>query len=90
MNRFRSKQSYLFCPYLLTIYYYYLVPFSASYDASVKLWNVDQGTCLHTLARHLHPVNSISFNPDGKYLTSATSDGILNVWSSQVGNSVNI
>ena len=63
---------------------FYFFPSSASYDTSVKLWNTEQGVCLHTLNRHLEPVNSISFSMDGKYLASGTLDGLVNFWAVQV------
>ena len=41
---------------------------SASFDSTVRLWDIDRGECLHTLSKHTEPVYSVAFSPDGKYL----------------------
>lgn len=45
-----------------------LVLASASFDASIKIWDVKVGKCLHSLTKHTDPVYSVSFSPDGEYL----------------------
>lgn len=37
------------------------------------------------LSKHEDPVNSISFDPEGDFLVSGALDGVINVWSIQVG-----
>ena len=59
---------------------------SASFDSTVRLWEVEKGACLHTLHKHRDPVYSIAFSPDGKLIASASVDMWLYVWSTQVGN----
>ncbi|XP_057301743.1 F-box-like/WD repeat-containing protein ebi isoform X2 [Hydractinia symbiolongicarpus] len=59
---------------------------SASYDTSVRVWDAEHAVCLYTLTRHVEPVNSISFHPDGTYLVSASLDGYINIWELQTGN----
>jgi transducin (beta)-like 1 len=54
---------------------------SASFDATVKLWDVEVGRCQHTLSKHIEPVYSISFSPDGKYVATGSFDRYLYVWS---------
>ena len=62
--------------------------FRASFDSTVRLWEMDKGTCLHTLRKHTDPVYSIAFSPDGCYLASGSFDKWLFVWSVQDGSLV--
>ncbi|KAK4726194.1 hypothetical protein R3W88_031111 [Solanum pinnatisectum] len=41
---------------------------SASFDSTVKLWDVDQGRLLHSLNGHKEPVYSIAFSLNGEYM----------------------
>jgi WD40 repeat protein/class 3 adenylate cyclase len=52
---------------------------SASYDATVKVWDVQSRSCRGTL-RHSGRVYGLAFSPDGKELASATWDGIVRTW----------
>lgn len=65
-----------------------LVLASASFDSTVRLWDVEQGTCLHTLTRHKEPVYSVAFSPDGKFLASGSFDKCVHIWSTQTGHLV--
>ena len=58
-----------------------LVLASASFDATIRLWDVETGRSLHSLVRHQEPVYSISFSPDGQYLASGSFDRYVHVWS---------
>ncbi len=60
------------------------VYFSASFDSTVRLWDVDRGTCIHTLTRHQEPVYSVAFSPDGKFLASGSFDKCVHIWNVQV------
>ncbi|XP_065682907.1 F-box-like/WD repeat-containing protein TBL1XR1 isoform X1 [Hydra vulgaris] len=61
---------------------------SASYDQSIRIWNVESLTCLYEFNRHYEPVNSISFDPTGRYLVSAALDGLLNIWELEKGECI--
>jgi transducin (beta)-like 1 len=39
---------------------------TASFDTTVKLWEVEGGRCLHTLAGHSEMVFSVAFSPNGR------------------------
>lgn len=41
---------------------------SASFDATVKLWDVHAGKVVSTLQRHQDPVYSVAFSPSGASL----------------------
>jgi len=58
---------------------------SASFDATIKLWDPESQQCVRTLAKHTDPVYSVSFSPDGQYLASGSLDKSVNVWSVRDG-----
>lgn len=59
---------------------------SASFDSTVRLWDVERGVCIHTLTKHQEPVYSVAFSPDGKYLASGSFDKCVHIWNTQVIN----
>uniref|UniRef100_A0A0A1XR11 F-box-like/WD repeat-containing protein ebi n=1 Tax=Zeugodacus cucurbitae TaxID=28588 RepID=A0A0A1XR11_ZEUCU len=65
-----------------------LILASASFDSTVRLWDVERGTCIHTLTKHTEPVYSVAFSPDGKYLASGSFDKCVHIWSTQSGQLV--
>ncbi|KAF3679175.1 F-box-like/WD repeat-containing protein TBL1XR1 [Capsicum annuum] len=54
---------------------------SASFDSTVKLWDVELGRLLQNLDGHRQPVYSIAFSPNAEYLASGSLDKCLNIWS---------
>jgi len=54
---------------------------SASFDATVRLWDTEIGVCQHTLRNHTKKVYTIAFSPDGNLLASGSLGGQLNIWS---------
>ncbi|XP_019643953.1 PREDICTED: F-box-like/WD repeat-containing protein TBL1XR1 isoform X1 [Branchiostoma belcheri] len=61
---------------------------SASFDSTVRLWDVERGVCIHTLTKHQEPVYSVAFSPDGKYLASGSFDKCVHIWNTQSGQLV--
>ena len=61
---------------------------SASFDSTIKLWDIEAGTCVHTLEKHAQPVYSVAFSPDGQYIASGSFDRALHVWSVKEGKVV--
>ena len=58
---------------------------TASFDGSVRLWNVQDGTCYRILSRHRDSVYSVAFSPSGDYLASGSLAGQLYVWDVDKG-----
>ncbi|XP_055386131.1 F-box-like/WD repeat-containing protein TBL1XR1 [Condylostylus longicornis] len=65
-----------------------LILASASFDSTVRLWDVERGVCIHTLTKHTEPVYSVAFSPDGKHLASGSFDKCVHIWSTQTGQLV--
>ena len=53
---------------------------SASYDSTVKLWDVATRQNIATLEGHSLRVFSVSFSPDGSTLASASYDSTVKLW----------
>lgn len=58
---------------------------SASWDQTVRLWDVNTGQLLHTLGEHTNEVWSVAFSPDGQTLASADWDGNILLWNPRNG-----
>jgi transducin (beta)-like 1 len=58
---------------------------TASFDGSVRLWNVYDGTCARILSRHRESVYSVAFSPSGDYLASGSLAGQLYIWNVRDG-----
>ena len=67
-----------------------LILASASFDSTVRLWDVERGVSLHTLTRHKEPVYSVAFSPDGKHLASGSFDKCVHIWCTQTGKLVSV
>ncbi|XP_057469955.1 WD40 repeat-containing protein HOS15-like [Actinidia eriantha] len=65
-----------------------LVLASASFDSTIKLWDVELGSNLFSLKGHRDSVYSVAFSPNGEYLASGSLDKCLHVWSVKQGKIV--
>ena len=58
---------------------------SASYDQTLKVWDLETGQELRTLAGHSDSVNAVAVCPDGRRAVSASDDKTLKVWDLETG-----
>ncbi|WP_437321244.1 TIR domain-containing protein [Sorangium sp. So ce385] len=58
---------------------------SASYDSTLKVWDLATGRLLSTLEGHSDRVNACAVSPDGQRIVSASSGRTLKVWELATG-----
>jgi len=61
---------------------------SASYDSTLKVWDLEIGEHIHTLVGHTGPVNAVAMNNDVTRAISASDDTTLKVWDLEKGNNI--
>ena len=61
---------------------------SASYDNTLRVWDVESGESLRTLTGHTDRVKSVALTPDGRRAVSASEDNTLRVWDVESGESL--
>lgn len=61
---------------------------SASFDGTVRLWNIQDGTCIRVLSKHKDSVYSVSFSSSGEFLASGSLAGQLYIWSIRDGRHI--
>ncbi|MEM6402860.1 MAG: WD40 repeat domain-containing protein, partial [Cyanobacteria bacterium P01_D01_bin.116] len=54
---------------------------SASADATIKLWDINNGNCFWTLNGHNLIIKSLAFSPDDKILASGSADKTIRFWN---------
>ena len=59
---------------------------SGSLDDTIRLWDVNTGKHLRTLAEHWDNVTSVAFSPDGQTLASGSEDRTIKLWDANTGN----
>ena len=55
------------------------------FDGMLKVWELDSGRELRTLAGHSAEVNGVAVTADGKRALSASGDNTLKVWKLETG-----
>jgi len=58
---------------------------SASWDRTLRVWDLVRGTCLRVLEGHEAAVNDVAVTADGRWAVSAGADGNVRVWDPAQG-----
>jgi len=61
---------------------------SASWDHTLKAWDLETGRVLRTLEGHSAGVSGAAVTPDGKRVVSASGDRTLRVWDLETGSPI--
>jgi len=62
---------------------------SGSYDNTLRVWNVADGTCAMCINAHKHPVTSLDFvGKEGKHVVTSSYDGSIIIWDITTGQQV--
>jgi eukaryotic-like serine/threonine-protein kinase len=61
---------------------------TGSDDKTVRLWDAETGSFLHSLTGHLQEVTAVAFSPDGTRLASSSRDGTARLWDPRTGKQV--
>jgi WD40 repeat protein len=61
---------------------------SASYDKTIKLWDIATGNEIRTFSGHTDRVESVAFSPDGKQIISASDDKTIKLWDVVTGREI--
>ena len=61
---------------------------SASWDGTVKLWNVESGDIIFNLDGHSGGADALSFSPDGRTIASGSWDGAVKLWDFESGENI--
>jgi WD40 repeat protein/serine/threonine protein kinase len=59
---------------------------SASFDKTIKIWDVHQERTPLTLTGHMMWVMELAYSPDGRTLASASADGTVKLWDPTTGD----
>lgn len=61
---------------------------SASYDFTLRIWNVSTGKCLRTLQGHTSYAQAVAITRNGKWIVSGSHDGTVRLWEFDTGKCV--
>jgi hypothetical protein len=61
---------------------------SASKDATLRVWDLDEGRCLGVLPGHTGPALSLDLSADGRWAVSGGKSGTVRVWDLAAGTCV--
>jgi dynein assembly factor with WDR repeat domains 1 len=60
---------------------------TASSDCTVRLWDVDTGSCKQVLEGHKEEIFSCAFNYDGSIIITASKDNTCRIWKDETKES---
>jgi transducin (beta)-like 1 len=63
-----------------------LVLATASFDCTVRVYDVVVNVCLYILSLHTEPVYSVAFSPNGEYLATGGLDHVVALWHCSDGS----
>jgi WD40 repeat protein len=63
---------------------------SASFDNTLRVWDLESGQSLRTLQGHTAHVNAMAITPDGRRAVSASDDKTLRVWHVESGKELTV
>jgi WD40 repeat protein len=63
---------------------------SGSLDKTIRVWNVEQGTCMKILEGHTGNIRSLIVLGDGKTLCSGSNDNAIRVWDIEKGTCMKV
>lgn len=58
---------------------------SGGWDKKVKVWDLVQGKCMHTLSGHTNYVTTVTVSPDGSLCASGGKEGVARLWDLNSG-----
>ncbi|PIE33287.1 hypothetical protein CSA56_12525 [candidate division KSB3 bacterium] len=61
---------------------------TGSYDGTIKLWKITDGTLILTLHAHSDIIRHVCFSPDGSLLASTGDDARIRLWNVEDGTEV--
>jgi WD40 repeat protein len=59
---------------------------SGSADRTLKIWQTDEGRCLHTLEGDMGGITSTALSGDGHFALSGSTDAALKLWDVRTGD----
>ncbi|WP_238009537.1 protein kinase [Dactylosporangium sp. AC04546] len=63
---------------------------SGGCDATVRLWDLDDGACVRILAGHEHMVEAVCLSGDGRRALSSSRDGTVRLWDLGTGECLRV